>query len=206
MTRAEIASRSGVAEAVLRLWEEEEVWPGDGAYRSVVAALHPEIESIELRDRAEEFGLTSAKEDGASPEGGVDEGALRAADARGDPVATARLGQLLEDRDDLESAEAAYRRADAGGSLEGTYCLGLLHMGRGEYREAEVLLRRAEASGHAEAAFALAGVLLERGDLAGMRAAVVRAFELAHPLAELGVETMLDAWLDNSDGGPGGRP
>ena len=56
---------------------------------------------------------------------------------------------LLEQRGDLDGAEAAYRRADARGDATGAFNLGGLLAERGDLAGAEAAYRRADERGDA---------------------------------------------------------
>ena len=59
-------------------------------------------------------------------------------------------GDLLENRGDLDRAEAAYRRADQRGDADGAMSLGRLLKTRGELEDADAATRRAIERGYVE--------------------------------------------------------
>jgi len=84
---------------------------------------------------------------------------------------------LLEQRGDVEGAEAAYRRADDRGDATAAFNLAALLVERGDLDGAEAAYERAGQRGDASATFNL-GVLLERrGDFEGAATAYGRAAE-----------------------------
>ena len=160
----------------------------DSSFVSLARTLTPAEQDLILRrvQRRGELGLRPTTGSGSD---GENEAAYRVADERGNADAAAKLGVLLEGREDVEGAEAAYRRADERGDAGAAFDLGVLLERRGDVEGAEAAYRRADERGSADAAVNL-GVLLEgRGDVEGAEAAYRRADERgnANAAANLGV-------------------
>ena len=108
--------------------------------------------------------------------------ALRVPDnERGSTVSSYYLGVLLEQRGDLEGAEAAYRRSEKHGFHRATYNLGVLLEQRGDLEGAEAAYRRGDEAAYRRerrwrsGAYKLGLLLEQRGDLEGAEALFKRA-------------------------------
>ena len=97
------------------------------------------------------------------------------ADELGHRSGASNLGVLLEQRGDLDGAEAAYRRADERGDTSGSFNLWRLLADRGDLAGAAAAFSRADQRGDAAGATNLGMLLEQRGDFAGAEAAYRRA-------------------------------
>jgi tetratricopeptide (TPR) repeat protein len=110
--------------------------------------------------------------------GDSDEARLRDADGAGDAGAARQLGILLQDRGDLDGAEAAYQRAGERGDLTALAKLAILiDIHREDPVAAEAAYRRADEAGSVDGAGNIGRILKERGDLRGAEAAFRRCVE-----------------------------
>lgn len=108
----------------------------------------------------------------------LDETQLRQADEAGDAAAARQLGVLLEERGDLDGAEAAYERAVGRGDVAALGKLAILiDIHRDDPAAAEAAYRRADDAGSVDGAGNLGRILKERGDLRRAEAAFKRCVE-----------------------------
>ena len=108
----------------------------------------------------------------------LDEAQLRGADGAGDAVAARQLGILLQERGDLDDAEAAYIRAGERGDVAALGKLAILiDIHRDDPEAAEAAYRRADEAGSVDGAGNMGRILKDRGDLLGAEAAFRRCVE-----------------------------
>ena len=112
----------------------------------------------------------------------VDESALRERDAAGDAVAARELGVLLQDRHELDEAEAAFSRAGERGDVVALGKLAILiDVHRDDPPRAEAAYRRADELGSVDGAGNVGRILRERGDLRGAEEAFKRCVQPRQP-------------------------
>lgn len=100
---------------------------------------------------------------------------LRAADEEGDAIAARRLGLLLEERGEIDEAEAAYSRGADRGDIYAAFRIGLVREVHREDAEAAfAAYQRADDMGSVHGAGTVGQILKERGDMLGAEAAFKR--------------------------------
>ena len=108
----------------------------------------------------------------------LDEARLREADSVGDAEAARKLGGILEERGDLDGAEAAFECAAERGDVTALGKLAILiDVHRDDPDAAEAAYRRADEAGSVDGAGNLGRILKDRGDLLGAEAAYRRCVD-----------------------------
>jgi tetratricopeptide (TPR) repeat protein len=96
----------------------------------------------------------------------LDESVLRRRDAEGDAAAARGLGELLQDRHDLDEAEEAFGRAAERGDVTALGKLAILiDVYRDDPSRAEAAFRRADEAGSVDGAGNMGRILRDRGEL-----------------------------------------